>query len=178
MTKINNEHLESILKDNETNSYYSPHAVIHLYSSYRYLKEKNKEQILKNALSLLYYFSNKQESNGSYSDINPFSLESLLPDIETVPDGSLGGGSDVYGGAWTVLGVFIPSQNKIKLVSSAGQNVLNHELGHWYAHVMQMPQPTRQVAEHLAEKHKYDGRNLFENIKHKNSETRYFKKAA
>ncbi len=178
MTKTNDEHLESKLSSNDLNSYEPQRNAIHLYPSYRYLRERKNEQILKNILSLLYYSPAKKGNNGSYLCINPFSLESLLPDIETVQDGSLGGGSDGYGSAWTVLGMFIPSQNKIKLVSSAGQNVLNHELGHWYAHVMQMPQPTVQVAESLAEKHKYDGRNLFESIRNKTTETKYFKKAA
>ena len=131
----------------------------------------NSNKLFINALSFLY----KYNSNKSYQENNNFSLEAIMPDIEIVPDGSIGGGTNGYT-SWTVLGCFIPSENKIKLTRSSGEHVLNHELGHWYAHWLNMPHPTTEVAETLAERHKYDGRSLFELIK--NSKNKYIKKAA
>lgn len=147
-------------------------SISYLNNYKSYLTEKDKEQIFKGALLLLY---NKQDKKDYFHQ--NISLEAILPEIGQVPDGSLGGGSDGYGHMFTVLGVFIPSENRILLVNSADENILNHELGHWFAHWMGMPQPTKQIAEELAEKHKYEGRSLFESIKNSNH-SRYIKKAA
>jgi len=133
-----------------------------IYTGRKPITDKKTKKTLQYALALLNSEYNQRSKRIDHYGRNVPSLEAILPEVEKVEDGSLGHGTDGYGRSWTVLGTFTPSQNKIRLLESASDRVLNHELGHWFAHWMGFPQPTRQVAEYLAEKHQTDGRNLYD----------------
>ncbi|MBI2498877.1 hypothetical protein HYV88_01395 [Candidatus Woesearchaeota archaeon] len=88
-----------------------------------------------------------------------------LPEIIKVPDGSLGYGMDRYGSGWVVKGMFIPSLNRIYLLESSGEDVLNHELAHWYRYWTGASQGlTRAQEEAGAERDKIKARNKFEEV--------------
>lgn len=133
-----------------------------IYTGKKPSTNKKTRETLQYALALLNSEYNQRSQRTDHYGRTLPPLEAMLPEIEKVPDGSLGHGTNGYGRSWVVLGTFTPSQNKIRLLESASDKVLNHELGHWFAHWMGFPQPTRQVAEYLAEKHQIDGRNLYD----------------
>ena len=89
-----------------------------------------------------------------------------LPEIIRVPDGTLGGHIDRYGNGWVIKGMFIPSLNRIYLLESSGEDVLNHELAHWDGYWSGESQGlTRSQEEARAERNKIKARNRFERLR-------------